>query len=188
MVGDFFPVYLRPGHSDVSFPIGVGITGLKRERSAWGGIISDDPIQVMSVSSVSVGWLLAHGKHVSLRYQARADHNYAGRPDVAGRIHRSIQFHVDVVDLGWTVAATHRSRADSELREALNNAVGNMQRIAGLPVNPVPDPLLADLHVLHPTHGESFIERTGSDNDGATEFRAVPQSETPTADSIQGER
>src|SRR5580698_7844907 len=112
----------------------------------------------MRASSAGERRLAADSKHVGLTNQARTDHNNASCPNIPGRVHGSIQFHIDVVDLGWTEAASHRPGTDSELREPLNHAVGNMQRIAGLPVDSISHSLSADLHVLEPAYGRTLVE------------------------------
>src|SRR5580700_5667534 len=102
----------------------------------------------MRASRTRVRGLAADCQHFSLRAQARTDHDDACGSDVPRGVHGSIQLHVDIVDLGWAVAASHRAGADTELREALNYAVRNVQRIARLPVNSISHALGADLHVL----------------------------------------
>ena len=141
----------------------------------------------MRTAGAGVGGLATDGNHLGLRAQARADHNDARRSDVPGRVHGSVQLHIDIVDLGWTVATSHRSCADPELRETLNHTVRNMQRIAGLPVDPIPCPLPADLHILQPAYGRAFVKRAGSEHYGPNEFCVISQSHPPIVQSVQGE-
>src|SRR5215831_11417070 len=99
--------------------------------------------------------------------------DHAGRTDIPERVFAVAGFHVDVLQRGRTVPSPGRSGSDAKLVVALHNAVRDPECVTGLPIDPVPAAVHAQIHVFQPAHRRVGVEGPRRINSCPAEFRVT---------------
>ena len=123
--------------------------------------MGDDVVMIFGGSGVGengdvAGWAFAAG---DTNGPALSDDS--GLTDIAGGIGASADFLINIFEGKAAVAAARGSGPHAILRVALDDAIGDAQGVAALPVDSVASALHGDVQVLEPSDGGVNVERSG---------------------------
>ena len=148
------------GDDDASCSVSQRSTGVKRVRRSELLVPGNNVVAVVGIPRGSETWDPSVWGFSAMNPHTAALRDHAGLPDLAQRIFAVADFLIHVLQVEAAIAAPLRTRSDAVLRIALNHAVRNPQRVAGLPVDSVTSALQRDVQVFQPPYAGKSAKRS----------------------------
>ena len=155
---------MRPGDWNRRLAIAFRVSDGQGHGGPHFGIFHNDPIVDTGGAVAGKFWYLADGSSGAFNHHDPFTDESSNRPGCNSfsrvlRVRTTSDLHIEVRKFTGSVPTAHGAGANAELRESLNHAVFDVQRVAALPVDTVAVALVAKLQVFQPSNCGGTIER-----------------------------